>query len=254
MRAALVRGRLVTMLLAVVALGWWTTVERMRGMDAGPWTGLGSLGWFVGLWIVMMAAMMLPTVIPTVAVYDDLRNDRTLLAPLLFLAGYLAIWVGAGLVAYTVAAAGDRIADDALAWNEAGRWAAGVTLLLAAVYELTPLKDACLARCRSPIAFMLGSWRPGRSGGLRMGATHGAWCAGCCWALMVSLFALGVMSIAWTALVAGLVALEKIFPWRRVATWGTAALLISLSLLILLAPGLVPALQLPGGGGMSMSG
>jgi predicted metal-binding membrane protein len=118
--------------------------------------------------------------------------------------------------------------------------------LLAATYQLTPLKDACLARCRAPIAFLLGSWRPGRSGGLRMGMTHGAWCAGCCWALMAALFALGVMSIAWTALVAALVAFEKILPWRRAATRGTATLLAVLGVLLLAAPATVPGLTLPG--------
>jgi len=131
---------------------------------------------------------------------------------------------------------------------------AGTTLLLATAYQLTPMKNACLARCRSPLAFLLGSWRPGRGGALRMGLTHGAWCVGCCWALMAALFALGAMSIAWAALVAALVALEKLLPWRRVATWGTAALLVALGLLLFAAPGAVPALTLPAGGAMPVAG
>ena len=90
-----------------------------------------------------------------------------------------------------------------LAWDRAGRWVAGATLVVAAVYELTPLKDVCLGKCRSPLGFLLGSWRDGPSGALRMGAKNGAWCVGCCWALMASLFALGVMSIVWMAVVAG---------------------------------------------------
>ena len=120
------------------------------------------------------------------------------------------------------------------------------TLLVAAAYELTPLKDVCLGKCRSPLGFLLGSWRDGRSGALRMGAGHGAWCVGCCWALMASLFALGLMSIAWMAFVAGLIAAEKILPWRRVATYGTAAILLVLGLLLLLAPDAIPALTIPG--------
>ena len=84
----------------------------------------------------------------------------------------------------------------------------------AAVYQLTPLKDACLAKCRSPLAFVVGSWRAGRLGAVRMGIEHGAWCVGCCWALMATLFALGVMSIVWTVVIAALVALEKLSPWR----------------------------------------
>jgi predicted metal-binding membrane protein len=242
MSVARAEGGLVALLLGLAAAGWWSTVESMRGMDAGPWTALGPLGWFLGVWIVMMAAMMLPSAIPTVTMYAGLAKDRTSLAPLFFVAGYLAVWSAAGLAAFALAAA----VGDVLAWERAGRWAAGATLLLAAAYQLTPLKDACLARCRAPIAFLLGSWRPGRSGGLRMGMTHGAWCAGCCWALMAALFALGVMSIAWTALVAALVAFEKILPWRRLATWGTAMLLAVLGVLLLAAPAAVPELTLPG--------
>ena len=254
MSIARTEGGLVTLLLALAAVGWWSTVERVHGMDAGPWTRPGPLGWFLGVWIVMMAAMMLPSAIPTVTVYAGLARDRTPLAPLFFVAGYLAVWTAAGLAAFGLAGAGGRVAGGVLAWERAGRWAAGATLLLAAAYQLTPLKDACLARCRLPLAFLLGSWRPGRSGGLRMGITHGAWCAGCCWPLMASLFALGVMSIAWTALVAGLVALEKILPWRRAATGATTALLVVLGLLLLAAPGLVPGLTLPGRGPMPMGG
>ena len=123
----------------------------------------------------------------------------------------------------------------------------GATLLVAAVYELTPLKDVCLGKCRSPLGFLLGSWRDGRSGAVRMGMKNGAWCVGCCWALMASLFALGIMSLVWMAFVAGLIAIEKVFPWRRMATYTTAALLFALGLLLLVAPEVIPALTIPGG-------
>jgi predicted metal-binding membrane protein len=215
-------------------------------MDAGPWTGLGTLGWFLGLWVVMMAAMMLPSAIPAVALYGSIARDRARLASILFVAGYLAVWATAGLVAFALAAAGGRVAGGALAWDRAGRWAAGATLLAAAAYQVTPLKDACLARCRSPLGLLLGSWRPGVVGGFRLGLSSGVWCAGCCWALMASLFALGVMSIGWTAFVAGLVALEKLLPWRRVATATATVVLVVLGLLLLSAPGSVPGLTLPG--------
>ena len=139
---------------------------------------------------------------------------------------------------------------DVFSWNDAGRWVAGGTLLVAAAYEVTPLKDVCLDKCRSPLGFLLGAWRDGRSGALQMGARHGAWCVGCCWALMASLFALGVMSIPWMAFVAGLIAVEKLLPWRRVATYATAAILLVLGLLVLIAPDAVPALTVPGSGAM----
>src|SRR5262249_29372380 len=201
----------------LAALCWWATAGRMSGMDAGPWTALGALGWFLGVWAVMMAAMMLPSLAPTVALYSRMTRSRSAGLPLIFTAGYLLVWSAAGLVAFAVAAAGRGILGDVLAWDRAGRWAAGATLVVAALYELTPLKDVCLGKCRSPLGFLLGAWRDGRTGALRMGARHGAWCLGCCWALMASLLALGVMSLAWMALVAAVIALEKTLPWPRVA-------------------------------------
>jgi predicted metal-binding membrane protein len=245
--AARARLGLVALLFVLAAVGWWWMVGEMQGMDGGPWTGLGALSWFVGVWLVMMAAMMFPSVSPTVALYSKLTRSRGFGAPLAFTAGYLLTWTAVGVSAFVVAAAGGRVLGDVLSWDQAGRWVAATTLFVAALYELTPLKNVCLDKCRSPLGFLLGSWREGRSGALRMGARHGAWCVGCCWALMASLFALGVMSIAWMAFVAGLIALEKILPWRRAATWGTAAALLLLAVLMLVAPDAIPALTTPDG-------
>jgi predicted metal-binding membrane protein len=224
----------------------------MRAMDAGPWTGLGTLGWFLGVWVVMMAAMMFPSVSPTVALYARMTKARSPIAPLLFTVGYLLTWAAVGVLAFALAVGGGHVAGHALAWDRAGRWVAGATLLVAAVYELTPLKNVCLGKCRSPLGFLLSSWRDGRRGALRMGARHGAWCAGCCWALMASLFALGIMSVVWMAVVAGLIAFEKLIPWRRVGTYATAAALVTLGVLMLAAPAAIPALTIPGGMPMPM--
>ena len=223
----------------------------MQGMDGGAWTDLGTFAWFVGVWVVMMAAMMFPSVAPTVALYSKLTRSRSLTAPLVFTSGYLLVWTAVGVLAFALAVAGGRLAGDVLAWDRGGRWVAGVTLLVAAVYELTPLKDVCLGKCRTPLGFLLGSWRDGLSGSLQMGARHGAWCVGCCWALMASLFALGVMSIVWMAVVAGLIAFEKLIPSRRVATYGTAGVLLVLGVLLLVAPDAIPAFTIPGTGSMS---
>jgi predicted metal-binding membrane protein len=240
--AARSRLGLVALLFVLAAVGWWSTGDRMRGMDEGPWTGLGAFGWFLGVWLVMMAAMMLPSVAPTVALYARMTKARSALSPLAFTVGYLVVWGGVGVLAF----AGAKATGDVLDWDRAGRWVAGGTLLAAAAYELTPLKTVCLRKCRSPLGFLLGAWRDGRVGALQMGAKHGAWCVGCCWALMASLFALGVMSIAWMAFVAGLIAAEKVLPWRRVATYGTAAILLALGVLLLAAPDAIPALTIPG--------
>jgi predicted metal-binding membrane protein len=243
--AARIRLALIALLFALSGIAWWSTVERMRGMDAGPGADLGTLGWFLGVWVVMMAGMMFPSVAPTVALYSRMAGGRAPVAPLVFAAGYVLTWLLPGLLAYGVSSSGRSLLGADLSWNNAGRWLAGGTLVVAAVYELTPLKDACLGKCRSPLGFLLGSWRDGLSGALEMGARHGAWCVGCCWALMASLFALGVMSVAWMAFVAALIAAEKTLPWGRAVTYGTAALLLLLGIALMVAPDAIPGLTIP---------
>jgi predicted metal-binding membrane protein len=191
----------------------------------------------------MMAAMMFPSVSPTVALYA--RMSRSHVLPVVFTAGYLVTWAGAGVVAFLIALATTRAAQGALTWDNAGQTIAGVTLLVAAGYELTPLKDVCLGKCRSPLGTLLGSWRDGPAGAFRMGLGNGAWCVGCCWALMASLFALGVMSVTWMAVVAGLIAIEKTVAWRRVATYATTTVLVVLGVIMLVAPGALPGLTVP---------
>jgi len=238
---------LVALLFGLAGLAWWATADQMAGMNAGPGTDLGAFGWFLGVWIVMMAAMMFPSVSPTVALYAQMTRQRGLSRPLLFTSGYLLVWGAAGVAAYGLFGLGRTLFGADLAWHAGGRWLAGGILALAAVYELTPLKDVCLAKCRSPLGFLLGSWRDGPRGALEMGARHAAWCVGCCWALMAALFALGVMSLAWTALVAALIALEKTLPYGRAVTWGTAAVLVVLAVALVAAPHTVPGFVVPDG-------
>jgi predicted metal-binding membrane protein len=243
--AARSRAGLVAALVSVAAVGWVVTATEMSGMDDGPWTSLGAPGWFLGVWL----AMMLPSVWPTVALFSRMSKARSALPPLLFTAGYLAAWAAFGAVAVAVAAGGSHFAGGVLAWDRAGRWAAGATLVVAAVYELTPLKDVCLGKCRSPFHFLFDSWRHGSRGALELGAKHGGWCVGCCWALMASLFALGVMSLVWGAVIAVVIAAQKMLAQRRVASYGTVALLSLLAVLVLAAPGILPALTVPGASG-----
>ena len=245
---------LTALLFGLAGVGWWWTVDEMQGMDGGPWTGLGTLAWFLGVWVVMMAAMMFPSVAPTVALYSRMTKRRSPIAPSFFATGYLVAWAGVGVLAFGLASAGGRLWGDVLAWDRAGRWVAGATLIVAAAYQLTPLKDVCLGKCRNPLGFLLGSWQDGPTGGLRMGIRHGGWCIGCCWALMASLFALGVMSVVWMAFLAGLIAFEKLIPSRRTATYGTAAVLLVLGLLLIAAPDTIPGLTIPANGSMSNMG
>jgi predicted metal-binding membrane protein len=246
---AAVRGRLgvVALLVALAGLAWWSTADRMSGMNAAPGADLGALGWFLGVWVVMMAAMMFPSLAPTVALYATMTRQRGPDRSLLFAGGYLLVWGAAGLGAYGVLDLGSSLFGGDLAWHAGGRCFAAGVLVLAALYELTPLKDACLAKCRSPIGFLLGNWRDGRRGALGMGSRHAGWCLGCCWALMAALFALGVMSLTWMAFVAALIALEKTVPWGRAVTWGTAAVLLVLAIAVVAAPHDVPGLVVPSG-------
>ena len=245
---AAARGRLalVAALIGLAGLAWWSTVDRMAGMDAGPGTDLGALGWFIGVWVVMMAAMMFPSLAPTVALYARMTRQRGWSRPLLFSGGYLLVWGAAGLLAYGLFRLGRDVLGGDLAWHSGGRWFAGGVLAVAAVYELTPLKNACLGKCRSPLGFLLGTWRDGRFGAFEMGTKHAGWCLGCCWALMAALFALGVMSLTWMAIVAALIAIEKILPWRRVAILGTTGVLLALAVAVVSAPHNVPGLVVPG--------
>jgi predicted metal-binding membrane protein len=239
------RRGLVAALFVLAAIGWWWTVAQMRGMDNGPWTDLGAFGWFLSVWTVMMAAMMFPSVAPTVALYARMTKERALSPALLFTVGYLGAWAAAGVFAFAIRSVIDWIGGDVLAWTHAGRWVAGATLLVAAAYQFTPLKDVCLGKCRSPLGFLMSTWREGRSGALIMGTKLGAWCIGCCWVLMAALFALGIMSVTWMAVVAVVIAGEKMLPWRRVALRGTAAILVVLGVLVLFAPSMLPGFTTP---------
>ncbi len=238
-------------LLALAATAWLVSDLRMSGMDMGPGSDLGALAFFLLTWVVMMAAMMFPSTAPMVATFVGIQRGRRRKAMTvqggatgLFVAGYLATWTGFGLLAYAAVRAG----RGSLSWDGSGRWLAVGVLLAAAVYEATPLKHACLTRCRGPLSFILTSWRDGRLGALRMGLEHGAWCVGCCWGLMAALFALGVMSLAWMALIGALIAVEKLLPWRRTSVALVVGVLVALAAGIAIAPDHVPGLTVPGAG------
>ena len=236
----------------LAGIGWAVTGERMAGMDAGPGTDPGALGFFLVTWVVMMGAMMFPSTAPMVLVYDRLRVKRRELGKptsqagtALFVGGYLVSWAGFGLLGWALFEVLRGLSIDALGWDHAGRYVAGGVVLLAAVYELTPLKHACLRRCRSPFSFLFDTWKDGPLGALRLGLEHGAWCVGCCWALMAALFALGVMSIAWMAFVAAVIAAEKLLPWSKWASLSIAILLAVLGVSVALVPDRVPGLVQP---------
>ena len=261
-RPALVeRGQLalVGILLALAAAAWLVTDERMGGMESMPGMDLGGLGFYLTVWVVMMAAMMFPSVAPTVLMYDRLREGHRARgrgaardATALFTTGYLLVWTAAGLAGYGLLELGRELDPAFLAWDEGGRWVTGGVIVMAALYQVTPWKNACLVKCRSPMMFLAERWRHGRAGALDLGVRHGAWCLGCCWALMAALFAVGIMSLGWMALIAAFIAAEKLLPWPRAVRHAVAAGLLALGIAVAAVPGDVPGFAEPAGGEMEM--
>lgn len=228
LRALLSRERAVTTAaLAVAALAAWGYTAWLSAAMYGPemammappaaeWTA-GFFALMLFMWAVMMAAMMLPSAAPMVLSFATIaarRRERgqAYVPTAVFAAGYLAVWT-----AFSVAATALQwgfqalgLVDDMME-NSSLPFAGGL-LLLAGAYQWSALKFACLAKCRSPLEFILAEWREGAAGALAMGLRHGLYCLGCCWALMLLLFAAAVMHLAWVGALAALVALEKLGP------------------------------------------
>jgi predicted metal-binding membrane protein len=226
--------RTTALLFGVVVLAWVVTVERMQGMDAGPGTDLGGLGWYLGIWVTMTAAMMLPSEAPTALLVARLRRG---LPTLFFLTGYLAVWTTYGLAAYGLFRLVTSFDTGWLAWNEGGPYVAGGVVAAAGLYELTPLKQRALRRCRSP---------HGDAAALRSGLAKGLHCVGCSGGLMAVLFALGFMSVFWMVVVAGAIFAEKVLPQGQRLRHPIAVALLVLGLWVALSPSTAPGLTEPG--------
>lgn len=189
----------------------------MAGMSGAGWS-LSGAAVFLAAWIVMMAAMMLPAVVPMVLIFASAqaRRERSVAVPTwIFIAGYMLVWLAAGGLVYVLVELGSAIATR-LGPADRAIWAPlalGATLLAAGLYQFTPIKHVCLSHCRSPLAFAAQHWREGHLGALRMGLRHGSYCLGCCWALFAVLVAAGVMSLGWMLLLTLLVFVEKVL-WR----------------------------------------
>ena len=246
--AALTASDVVSVLLlfAVAGVAWAVTVVRMQGMDMGPGTDLGAFGWFTGVWVTMMAAMMLPSLSPMALAYSRGSaiegRSRPIAGTILFAAGYLLVWAVGGVLAYALVE-GVRSLDVAfLAWDRAGQYIAGGVIVAAGLYELTPMKARYLRHCREA---RLLRRRPGVLGALSMGIEQGGYCVGCSWALMAALFALGVMSIGWMVLIAAVIAIEKLLPWTATPSGASAVLLVALGVAVMFFPDQVPGLTIP---------
>ena len=230
-------------LLALAAIAW-AMVLSMRDQDmgmGGMTTSVSHGLMFVAGWAVMMTAMMLPSALPMIALYDATQRahepTRQGVPVAIFTLVYLAVWAATGVPVY--------VAQELLAALPAAALAYGVAviLLVAGMFQLSRLKQACLRACRSPLGFLLGHWRAGYRGSLRLGWSHTVYCLGCCWALMLVLVAAGAMGLPWVLLISALVAAEKLLPGGEWVARIAGGALVLLALAVALRPDFVATLR-----------
>jgi predicted metal-binding membrane protein len=193
--------------------------------------GIAEFAAMLVMWAVMMAAMMLPSVMPVISLYARVGTKRAAQNQSRqptwpFVTGYLLAWAGFSVLA-TLANWGLHSGGYLTSMmGSAAPRLGGIVLIAAGVYQWTPLKNACLSHCRSPLAFLADHWREGRTGALTMGLEHGAYCVGCCWFLMALLFVLGVMNVAWIAVLTVFILVEKMVPFGKWWSRGAGAILV----------------------------
>jgi predicted metal-binding membrane protein len=249
----LVRERrlILVALLILAAAAWglliWQAAVTDEDMAMMPTMGMGA-PLFLAIWVAMMVAIMFPTAAPMILTFARVqagkrRQERPFVPTWVFVGAYLLVWSALGILAFAGAVAAERLADRSM-WlmDHAARIGGGI-LVLAGLYQVTPLKQLCLSKCRSPLGFIMTSWRDGRGGALRMGVEHGLYCAGCCWLLFVILFPLGMLNVAALALVTALIFAEKSLPIGRPLSWAAGTALVAYGVLVLLRPDSLPTMM-----------
>ena len=264
----------LTILALLTIAAWSLTLAHMQSMPAmdqgmaapsgvgqGALPGIPSVGgmpmgetsrpdpgvrliMYLGMWTAMMASMMLPAAAPMILVFGTVYRTKrerggAFVPTWVFVAGYLAVWVGFGAVAWGVGDFGEAVARAYPMVREFGPRVAAAAMIAAGLYQLTPLKQRCLSHCRSPLSFLTHHWRPGAGGAWRMGIDHGVYCVGCCWVLFVLLVLVGLTSLPWMGLITLIVCAEKLLPYGRPVTLGVAGLLVVLGMLTLIRPDLM---------------
>jgi predicted metal-binding membrane protein len=248
------RSLILGLLFALAAAAWavlvWhanPTMDMTASVNIGP-----RLPLFLVMWVLMMVAMMLPTAAAMIVTFHKVqaanRQPRDAFGSTwVFVAAYLMVWAFAGLAAYVgVQAAEATIMRFALPPATTAQ-IGGAIIVVAGIYQLTPLKDVCLSKCREPLGFIVTAWRGGATSALEMGLLHGAYCLGCCWLLCVILFPLGIMNVAALAAVTLIILAEKTLPWPRLAPYAAAVALVLYGALVITSPQLLPTFQQDGG-------
>jgi predicted metal-binding membrane protein len=242
------------LLMGIIALAWglaigaeltgqaqWVHHHRLVVDGMAVWF---SLGLFLVAWQVHVAAMMLPTTLPMVGLYRQVAAGQAhpRLARLSFLAGYLVVWTAFGVAALVATALLEGLSAHWHWLHQRPEWLAGGTLVLAGAFQFSALKARCLDKCRQPRAFLLNHYRQGLAGGLVLGVRHGAFCLGCCWALMLVMFAVGIANLAWMAPLAALMLYEKVGRHGARLVRPVGGALILLGLLVAAGPAWLPSL------------
>jgi predicted metal-binding membrane protein len=199
---------------------------------------------FLASWVIMMVAMMFPTAMPMILTFHNVqavkyRLDDAFVSTWVFVGAYLLVWALAGIAAYAGLLAAEAAAVHAALTPAAEAQVGGVILMIAGLYQLTPLKELCLSKCRTPIRFIMMSWREGTAGAFRMGLLHGVYCLGCCWLLFVILFPLG-MNVGAMAAVTLIILAEKMLPWPRLMPYAAATALVLYGAMVIASSQLHP--------------
>jgi predicted metal-binding membrane protein len=232
----------VAALLVLAAFSWWWATHASGVMHHLPMQGMGATSMsfiaFLVAWVAMMAAMMLPAIVPAVRLFARAASRGQATPTPVFVAGYLLVWSAMGVPAYFAWRALAGPLADTRTW---AAYLAGAVLVIAGIYQVSPLKNACLRHCRSPLSFFLRQRcnlkRP--LGALRAGIAHGSICLGCCWALMAVLVALGTMHLGWMLAIAALIFVEKTTPIGERAAGIASVALVALGLALWLHPDLL---------------
>ncbi|GLI95204.1 hypothetical protein LMG27198_41960 [Methylocystis echinoides] len=241
------RNVILGLLIALCAGAWAWLAWQGAGMHRHPGSPMASptMGMqaplFVAMWMVMTVAMMFPTAAPMLLTFhktqeNKRRGGQAFVATWAFLAGYMIVWLLSGVAAYIGAVAFEAFASRAAFSAETTNRFGGAILFAAGLYQLTPIKDMCLSKCRTPLSFIMTSWRDGVMGAVQMGAIHGAYCLGCCWLLCAIMFPLGMMNLAVLATVTVVVFAEKTLPQARLLAQATAVILTVGGALMIAAP------------------
>ncbi|HET9477105.1 MAG TPA: DUF2182 domain-containing protein [Dehalococcoidia bacterium] len=239
------RNLILGSLLVLAGAAWAVLAWQGAETDEMSLTMGMSAPVFVALWIVMMVAIMFPTAAPMVLMFARIHNTRkargqNFVPTWVFTSAYLLVWSLTGIAAYALAVVGDALAGES-AWvmDNAPRFGGGL-LIVAGLYQLTPLKDICLSKCRTPISFILSSWKDGYRGSFRMGLEHGVFCLGCCWLLFLILFPLGMMNVIVLAAITALIFAEKSLPVGRNVARAAALALVVYGAVVVFEPDALP--------------